>query len=76
MWSLIGRLNTLPEFQGILGSFMHNTKEWKRLFMSSMPENELLPSDWSQKIKGFSILLLIKVIRPDRLGFAINTFVK
>lgn len=41
-----------------------------------MPEHELLPSDWSQKIKGFSFLLLIKVIRPDRLLFAVNNYVK
>lgn len=75
-WEAIHDLNALPCFQGLLGSFLHNTKEWKKLFISPIPEKEVLPSDWSQKIKGFSFLLLIKTIRIDRLIFAINEFVK
>ena len=50
MWDSIHELNKMANFQGILGSFLHNTKEWKRIFLSSKPELETLPSDWSQKI--------------------------
>ncbi len=47
MWDSIHALNTLPNFQGILGSFLHSTREWKNVFSSAHPENEPLPSDWS-----------------------------
>lgn len=76
MWDSINQLNTLSTYQGIIGSFLHNTKEWKKFFLSSRPETETLPSDWSQKIKKFSLVLLIKVLRPDRLLFSISNYVK
>ena len=47
MWNLIHELNKILTFQGILGSFLHSTKEWKSVFNSSVPETEVLPSDWS-----------------------------
>lgn len=75
MWDFLNDLNTLPNFQGIVGSFLHNSKEWRRFFVASEPEHETLPSDWSQKIKGFSLLLVIKVVRPDRLTSGVQKFV-
>ena len=76
MWDGIHELNRLAGFQGILGSFMHSTREWYRFFSSPQPEVETLTSDWSHKIKGFSLLLLIKVVRPDRVSFACSNYVR
>jgi len=46
-WDQIVELDkTLPLFQNIVGSFMHNTKEWNRWFKSPKPEADILPGDW------------------------------
>jgi dynein heavy chain len=76
VWDTVNQLNTLSTFQGIVGSFLHNTKEWRKFFLSPRPEAEVLPSDWSQKIKRFSFVLLIKILRPDRLLFVVADFVR
>jgi dynein heavy chain len=76
MWDNITELENLPNFQGIAGSFTHTTKDWKRFYTSEQPELETLPSDWANKIKDFSMLPLLRAVRPDRLQFAIRIYVK
>jgi dynein heavy chain len=76
MWNNITELDSLPNFQGIAGSFTHTNKDWKRYFTSEQPETEPLPSDWGTKIKGFSLLVLLRAIRIDRVPFAAMNFVK
>jgi len=76
MWDNITEMGNLPNFQGIAGSFTNTNKDWKRYYASEQPETEPLPSDWSSNIKGFSLLVLLRAIRPDRIPFAATTFVK
>jgi dynein heavy chain len=76
MWDNVTEMDALPNFQGIAGSFTHTNKDWKRFYDSEQPEVEPLPSDWSTKIKGFSLLVLLRAIRPDRITFGATNFVK
>ena len=78
MWDNITVLGSmkLPNFMGIEGSFSHSTKEWKRYYTYETPEIEPLPSDWGTKITGFSLLVLLRAIRPDRITFAARNFVQ
>ena len=76
MWDNVTEMDALPTFQGISGSFTHTNKDWKRFYSAEQPESEPLPSDWSTKIRGFSLLVLLRAIRPDRISFAANNFVK
>lgn len=76
MWNNITELSNLINFDGLAGSFTHTNKDWKRYYTSEQPESEPLPSDWSTKIKGFSLLVLLRAIRVDRVPFAASNFVK
>ena len=76
MWDNITEMEVLPNFQGISGSFTHTNKDWKRFYTSEQPEIEPLPSDWSTRIKDFSLLVLLRAIRQDRIQFATTAFVK
>ena len=35
---MICELEKIVKFNGIVGAFVHNNKEWKRWYMSSQPE--------------------------------------
>ena len=36
----------MQNFTGIIGAFVHNSKEWKRWFMCATPETDNLPGEW------------------------------
>ena len=56
---------------------MHNTKEWKRWFLSDVPEDEVLPpGEWSKKIDELKNMIVLKCLRPDRVLFEATKFVK
>jgi len=46
VWNAICDLEKMPNFVGIIGAFVHNSKEWKRWFMSATPESDSLPGEW------------------------------
>ncbi len=48
-WENICELERMGNFNGIIGAFIHNAKEWKRWYMSASPESEALPGEWEQK---------------------------
>lgn len=58
-----------------MGAFVHNSKEWKRWYMSSNPESDSLPNEWEQKCDKLKKMILLKIIRPDRVLFSATSFV-
>ena len=77
IWGEIGVLENLESFQGMYKSFLDpdTRSDWKRLFDSSSPQTESLPSEWEQKLDSFQKLLVIKAIRPDKLTNGFQNFV-
>lgn len=65
----------MANFTGIIGAFVHNSKEWKRWFMSGTPESDALPGEWEQKCDQLRKMILLKAIRPDRVLFAAVAFI-
>jgi len=43
--------------------------------MSANPETDILPGEWEQKCDKLRKMILLKIIRPDRVLFATTTFV-
>jgi len=60
----------MTNFTGLVGNFTHNSKEWRRWYMSSRPEIEALPGDWNEKCDKLRKMIIIKIIRPDRVLFS------
>jgi dynein heavy chain len=67
-WDCISDLDLkMPNFNGLVMSFIHNPKEWKRWYMSAEPEgNDKLPLEWEQRCTPLSRMILLKAMRPDR----------
>lgn len=74
-WDEMCRLNQLPAFNGLTKSFSAEQAAWKRIFDSANPHREPLPSPWDKKLKSFQKLLVVRVIRSDKLVPAVQDFV-
>lgn len=74
-WDTICDLDKMPNFTGIIGAFTHNSKEWKRWYMSSNPETDPLPGEWENKCDPLRKMIIVKTIRPDRVIFSAQLFV-
>ena len=66
----------MPNFTGIIGAFTHNSKEWKRWYMSPNPETDPLPGEWETKCDPLRKMIIVKTIRPDRVIFSASLFVQ
>jgi len=76
-WSLLdGLANTLSQFAKLPGDMIENTSRFKEWFDSEKPEVERLPLDWRELEKQpFQKLLVVRCLRPDRVGWALGNFV-
>ncbi|CAK87804.1 unnamed protein product (macronuclear) [Paramecium tetraurelia] len=74
-WQSICDLDKLPNFTGIINAFTHNGKEWKKWYLSPTPESDSLPGEWDQKCDSLKKMILLKIIRPDRVLLAAQAFV-
>lgn len=75
-WDMICSMQEMPNFNGIVGAFVHNSKEFLRWYRSATPESDLLPAEWEKNCNKLQRMILIKAIRPDRVRFATMIFVK
>jgi len=75
-WNCICDLDKMANFAGLVGAFTHNSKEWKRWYMSSTPETDPLPGEWDTKCDHLRKMIIIKTIRPDRVLFSASLFIK
>jgi len=76
-WDAINTLDKIPKFDGLVGSFMNSTKEWRRWYMSEAPESEVLPGEWSNRFDTpLRMMILLKAMRPDRVMLACREFVE
>lgn len=74
-WDGICELEKLGGFQGLVSSFEQMGRDWKNYYMSSKPEHDMMPSDWSVKTTELQKLCILRVIRPDRLLFGASKFI-
>lgn len=78
-WDELCRLKDIPNFEGINDGFDPNTsegKEWKDLYDSEAPQKRALPGKWAKKLTAFQRLIMIRLVRPDKLVVAIYQFVQ
>ncbi|XP_041984652.1 dynein axonemal heavy chain 12 [Aricia agestis] len=74
-WDEICRLNDLPNFNGIKENVVKDVVKWKEFYDDLEPHSKSLPEAWESKLNKFQKLLIIRVIRPDKLTVAISNFV-
>ncbi|XP_034826235.1 dynein axonemal heavy chain 7 [Maniola hyperantus] len=75
-WDEICRLNDLPAYKGFKDSFINVTDNWKEFYDDIEPHRRNIPGGWEDKVTQFQKLLFVRVLRPDKLTFAISDFVE
>ncbi len=54
-------------FSGIRESFSKSTSFWKGYYDSTQPQVEKLPGQWNNSLGLFQKLILVRVLRPDKV---------
>jgi dynein heavy chain len=62
-------------FGGLCKNMRDDPKSWQHLIVTETPHTDPLPGDWEGKLSPFRRLLLIRVLREDKVSFAIKTYV-
>lgn len=75
-WDELCRLNDLPTFKGFKDSFISIADKWKEVYDDIEPHRRSIPGGWEDKVTPFQKLLIVRVLRPDKLTFAISDFVE
>lgn len=75
-WDEICRISDLPNYAGFQQDFERNTSSWQEVYDDMEPHNKPLPGKWDTKLSAFQKLLVIRLLRPDKLTTAIADFVE
>ncbi|XP_046823509.1 dynein axonemal heavy chain 7-like [Vespa crabro] len=75
-WNEIDRVNTLSSFEKFSESFSKNLMKWKTYYDLLNPERASLPEPWESTLTPFQKLIVMRMIRPDKIIIAIREFVK
>ncbi|KAJ3297193.1 Dynein heavy chain 3, axonemal [Borealophlyctis nickersoniae] len=75
-WGEVLRLSGLPAFKGFSKDFRESISTWKDIYDSTEPQKEALSSGWDQRLSAFQKLLVLRIIRPDKLVPGIMEFVR
>ncbi|ANQ10184.1 40S ribosomal protein S3 [Plasmodium coatneyi] len=74
-WKYLLHIERLKNFEGFINSFVKSIREWRRWFNFLEVENYVLPDEWEFNLNSFQKLIIIKILRPDRLNKAIENLV-
>jgi dynein heavy chain, axonemal len=76
IWSRIVSLNRLRGFSGFVDEFPTHMDQWKAIYDDFKPEEVALPGIWDLKLTTFEKLVLLNVLRPDKLIAGITIFIE
>lgn len=68
-------MDHLEKFNGIEKHFMENSHEFKDIFDSPNAHTEPLPPPWNEKMNSFQKMILLKMIRPDKVVPAVQGYI-
>ena len=75
-WASVCRLNYENKFDGLAKSFQTNPSAWRKVYDSSSPQHEPLPSPWNENMSAFEKLLILRCLRPDKVIPAIRDVIR
>nr|CAI5851904.1 unnamed protein product [Callosobruchus analis] len=73
-WEEICRVDELPAFKGFGKMFKSKEKYWKEIYDNFSDDFEM-PVPWKETLVSFRRLIVIRLLRPDKLITAVTLFV-
>ncbi|KAG2383359.1 hypothetical protein C9374_004696 [Naegleria lovaniensis] len=64
-----------PPFQHFKKEFFDHLPKWKKIYDSQKPQEEPYPDRWD-KLTQFQKMMVLRVLRPDKLSPAVESFVE
>ncbi|KAL3161683.1 hypothetical protein ABBQ38_008782 [Trebouxia sp. C0009 RCD-2024] len=75
LWAEMNRLSSLLGFVGFAEELQKDPAPWKAIFDSATPAEQALPEPWEQNLTPVQKLMVLRVLRPDKLVLAVQRFV-
>ncbi|KAL9652089.1 hypothetical protein ABK040_015890 [Willaertia magna] len=75
-WSEVVVLGHLPVFKSFIQDFIDNVTDFKQYFENPHPNHLPIPAGWDSKLTDFQRIMVIKVLRPDKVVETIQDFVE
>ncbi|KAB0805217.1 hypothetical protein PPYR_02187 [Photinus pyralis] len=73
-WGGIKALSHMDEFRNLDKDIEGSVNRWKKFVESECPEKEKFPGEWKNK-SALQRLCMMRALRPDRMTYAVGTFV-
>ena len=74
-WDYICNLEKVKTFEGIVDDFCKNEEKWKCIFDAAEPDDLPFHQPWETKLMKFHKLIIIKILRPDKLIEILESFI-
>ena len=52
---------------GLSAAIVSGLDAWKAIYDSVEPQNETLPAPWATRLDGFQKILVLRLLRPDKV---------
>lgn len=75
-WEEINRVNQLKAFKNFSTKFCDNLNSWKNFYDSVNPDKSLIPQPWENNLTKFEKLIVMRMIRPDKVTLKVAQFIK
>ncbi|XP_045472902.1 dynein beta chain, ciliary-like isoform X2 [Harmonia axyridis] len=74
-WGGIRALSNMDEFKNLDKDLEGSAKRWMKFVDSECPEKEKFPGEWKNK-SFLQRLCMMRALRPDRMTYAVRTFIE
>ena len=76
-WDELCRMCDLPGFKNeFLDSFRSNIADWRSIYENKTPQSSTLPAPWNEKLTDFQRMIVLRVLRPDKVVHLARSFVE
>ncbi|NXG19392.1 DYH7 protein, partial [Grallaria varia] len=74
-WDELCRASEIPALERLRRHISENTGEWQKVYDSKEPQSFPLPEEFNNKLTQLQKIIVLRCLRPDKIGPAITTFV-
>uniref|UniRef100_A0A8B9BTE0 Dynein axonemal heavy chain 12 n=1 Tax=Anser brachyrhynchus TaxID=132585 RepID=A0A8B9BTE0_9AVES len=74
-WDELCRASEIPALKGLRNNVTENIGEWQKIYDSKEPQSFPLPEQWNNTLNELQKMIILRCLRPDKIGPAITTFV-